>query len=218
VKQDDNIRVLIITGAGRAFSAGRDVKEVAARVPGEYHPAPPVEDTIEALEKPVIAAVNGYCGTGALEWALACDIIVAADSAVFIDMHARVGLVHGGGGSQRLPRLIGSKRAKEMFFTGLPVPAAEAERIGLINKVVPAEKLEETVTAMAKTMIECSPVSLGIIKGLVNKGLKMDLASGLALETTEYRRYRQRKSTADTVDRLGTNLNKSGDKKGEGNG
>ncbi|HXY74430.1 MAG TPA: enoyl-CoA hydratase/isomerase family protein [Dehalococcoidales bacterium] len=206
--RDDEVRVIIVTGAGKAFTAGKDVKEVASRPPGEYHPAPPVEDTIEAIDKPVIAAVNGYCGTGGFELALACDIIIASEAAIFADSHAKLGLVHAGGGSQRLPRLVGMKKAKEIILTSIPISGTEAERIGLANKVVPADKLMETATAMAKVIAGNSPVSVAIIKNVMNKGMKLDLAGGLLIETTEYRRHRERGKSSTDANRINTALSK----------
>ena len=206
--QDDSIGVLVITGAGRAFSAGRDMKEIRQRPEGVYRPAPPTRPMLENLDKPVIAAVNGYCFTGALELVLSFDIIVASENAVFGDTHARYGLVHGGGATQRLPRLVGAMKAKELLFLCEPISATEAERIGLANKVVAADKLEEAVMEMAAKILSNSRTSLGIIKGLVNRGMKMDLAAGLELEAVEYQRYRERSSAADTNSRLGNFLEK----------
>jgi enoyl-CoA hydratase/carnithine racemase len=207
---DDTVRVLVMTGAGHsAFSPGKDVKEVSQRPPGFYAPPPPMGEAIEALGKPVIAAVNGYCGTGALAIVLACDLVIASDNAVFVDLHASIGLVHAGGVSQKLPRLIGMKKAKEMLFLCEKMSAQEAERCGLINKVVPQDKLDETVQAVCDRLIQNSALSLAVIKGMLNKGMEMDLASGLKYEAQEYRRFRESTAAAaETKARLGKALNK----------
>lgn len=186
---DDSIGVVVITGAGRAFSAGVDIKtrdpETGQPVSPSNEQALEVIDFIEKMGKPVIAAVNGHCLTGALELATACDIIVASDRAVFGDTHGRWGLTPTWGGSQRLPRLIGALKAKEMFFTGDILSAAEAERIGLINRVVPDETLQEAVREMADKILANSRETIRIEKSLVNRGRKMDYADGLALERRE---------------------------------
>ncbi len=186
---DDSIGVVVITGAGRAFSAGVDIKtrdpETGQAVSPSRELALEVIDTIENLAKPVIAAVNGHCLTGALELATACDIIVASERAVFGDTHGRWGLTPTWGGSQRLPRLIGALKAKELFFTGDILSAAEAERIGLVNRVVPDETLVEAVSEMTARILTNSRETIRIEKSLVNRGLKMDYAEGLALERQE---------------------------------
>ncbi len=186
---DDSVGVVVITGAGRAFSAGVDIKtrdpETGQAVSPSRELALEVLDIIEKLSKPVIAAVNGHCLTGALELATACDIIVASERAVFGDTHARWGLTPTWGGSQRLPRLIGALKAKELFFTGDILSAAEAERIGLVNRVVPDETLDEAVREMAAKILANSRETIRIEKSLVNRGLEMDYAAGLALERRE---------------------------------
>ena len=198
---DDSIGVVVITGAGRAFSAGVDIKttdpETGKRVAPSNEQAREVIDIIEALEKPVIAAVNGHCLTGALELATACDIIIASDKAMFGDTHARWGLTPTWNGSQRLPRLIGALKAKEMFFTGDILSAAEAERIGLVNQVVPHEKLHEAVDEMAAKILAGSRETIRIEKSLINRSLKMTYAEGVALERRESHGH-----TADTDARL----------------
>lgn len=206
---DETVRAIVITGAGRAFSPGKDVNEVGKRPPGYYAPPPPVGEAIEKADKPVIAAINGYCGTGALELMLACDLAVASENAVFADLHANIGLVHAGGASQILPRLIGIKRAKAMLFLSEKMTAQEAERIGLINMVVPHEELDDAVKKITDRLIENSALSLSIIKNMINGGMRMDLAGGMALEATEYRRFRERASAAsETKERLKKTLKK----------
>jgi enoyl-CoA hydratase/carnithine racemase len=188
VEQDDSIRVVIITGAGRAFCAGADLaslRELLGR-PQEiekfvrqFHK---VASAIENLGKPVIAAVNGFCLAGGIEIIEFCDIVIAAEDAKIGDQHANYGLLAGGGGTQRLPRIVAIRKAKELLLTGDCVTAAEAERIGLVNKVVPADRLEEEAMQLARKLAEKSPLASKAAKLLVNQGMQTDLATGLELE------------------------------------
>ena len=185
IEKDEEVDVVVLTGAGRAFCAGVDLKAVA----DPEHQGPEFMyllldtfDAVESLEKPVIAAVNGYALTGGLELALCCDLIVAAEGAMLGDTHARIGVIPGGGSSQKLPRLIGAVKAKELLFTSDLVPAAEAERMGLINKVAPADKLEEVVGELAEKIVSNSQPSVRKLKSMVNQGLRTDLASGMMME------------------------------------
>ena len=183
VEEDNNIKVVIITGAGRAFSAGRDLPGVLA---GREWPGGDRYKALEDLSKPVIAAVNGYCYTGGFEMAMCADIIIASEKAVFGDTHARFGIVPGGGQTQRLPRQIGIKKAKELLFVCDTISATEAERIGLVNKVVPADKLQEAAMEMAEKIAKNIPEALKIIKTLMNKGMYTDLEAGLHLEAESH--------------------------------
>ena len=179
IERDDSVNVVILTGAGRAFSVGRDLKgilEGRERAGGSRYKA------LEDLSKPVIAAVNGYCFTGSFEMAMCADIIIASENAVFGDTHARFGVIPGGGQTQRLPRQIGVKKAKELLFTCDTISAHEAERIGIVNKVVPPEKLEDTAMEMAEKILKNVPETVRAIKSLINKGMKTDLETGLNME------------------------------------
>ena len=179
IEKDASVNVVILTGAGRAFSAGRDLKGVMAGrewVGGVRYQA------LEDLSKPVIAAVNGACFTGAFELAMCADIIIASENTVFGDTHARFGIVSGGGQTQRLPRQIGAKRAKELIFTSDTITAREAERLGIVNRVVPPEKLEEAAVEMAGKILKNIPETIRTFKRLINDGLKTDLESGLKME------------------------------------
>lgn len=185
LEADDSVRVVILQGAGRAFSAGRDIGEIAskgARQVLQRSSGGHVFHRLAILPKPTIAAVHGPCFTGALELALACDIIIASDDATFGDTHARLGVIPGGGGTQRLPLRIGPHRAKQLLFTGQAITAAEAERIGLVNKVVPRDRLLPEVEVMARAIMESSPHSLAEEKRLVNGVLEPRLAE----ETTAF--------------------------------
>ncbi|MBW2090983.1 MAG: enoyl-CoA hydratase/isomerase family protein [Deltaproteobacteria bacterium] len=183
LEKDKNIQVVILTGAGRAFSAGRELSGVIA---GKEYPGGPRYRALENLSKPVIAAVNGFCFTGSFELAMCADIIIASEKAVFCDTHARFGLIPGGGQTQRLPRLIGTRKAKELLFTCDRISAKEAERIGIVNQVVPPEKLEEASLEMAEKILKNIPESVSTIKRLINQSLNTDLESGLNLEQDRY--------------------------------
>jgi len=189
IASDDTVGVVVLTGRGRAFSAGADVKEMNTgnqdRSPNRRWLHFEVNEAIENLDKPVIAAINGYCLTGALETVTACDIIVAAENAIFGDTHARWGLTPGGGMTQRLPRRIGAYKAKEMIFTCETLTAREAEQIGLVNKVVAPEELDKAVDELARKILANSQASIRIQKSLINRGLRLDYASGLELERAE---------------------------------
>lgn len=185
IEEDDNIDVVILTGAGRAFSAGMDLKQIRERRGRPRKSRTRGYRVIEDLSKPVIAAVNGYCFTGAFELVMHADIIIASENAIFCDTHARFGILPGGGQTQRLPREIGPKKAKELMFSCDRISADEAERIGIVNKIVPLEKLEEAAVEMAGKILENIPESIRTIKWMVNEGMKMNLESGLKLERSQ---------------------------------
>jgi enoyl-CoA hydratase len=188
VEQDPAVRVVTLTGAGRAFCAGADLKAVQELV------AEPVRwngfirlwhrvfDRIEALPVPVIAGVHGFALAGGLELALVTDLVVADEEARLGDQHANFGLVAGGGGSQRLPRLVGARRAKEMMLLGGWLTAQQALEWGLVNRLARAGKLTETVEALATDLARKSGSASRTVKLLVNRALAVDLASGLELE------------------------------------
>ena len=182
--QDPAIRVLILTGNGKAFCAGFDLKELgsdnssdaAAEVNNELAWA------MRAFDGPIIGAINGHCITGGFEMALACDVLIASEDARFADTHARVGILPGWGLSQRLPRLIGLSRAREMSFTGAPVFAAQAYDWGLVNHVLPREQLLPRAIEMASNMCACVPEVLRQYKALIDEGYSMPLQEALAWE------------------------------------
>jgi enoyl-CoA hydratase len=183
IDTDESVNVVILTGAGRAFSAGRDLRGVLAGtewVGGSRY------KVLEEIGKPVIAAVNGPCFTGAFELAMCADIVIAAEGAVFGDTHARFGIIPGGGQTQRLPRQIGAKKAKELLFTCDAIPAAEALRLGIINQVVPAEQLAEAARETARKILRNIPEAIRTVKSLINRGLQTDMESGLAMEAATH--------------------------------
>jgi enoyl-CoA hydratase len=181
---DSDVRVAILTGAGRAFSAGIDLKELSSG-PLERSGAADYDmlGAIHDFGAPLIGAVNGHAITGGFELALACDLLIASENAVFADTHARVGIVPGWGLSQKLPRLVGIGRAKEISFTGNFIGAEQAERWGLVNRVVPADRLLPVCRQLALDMLSCDPPSLRRYKQMIDRGYAGTFADGMALET-----------------------------------
>ncbi len=202
IKEDDDIRVAILTGAGeKAFCTGSDLKKTM----------PPKESFAELTfgraysdhllagldtDKPLICAVNGYAMGGGMELALACDIRVASDNAVFALSEVRIGSIPGAGGTQRLPRAIGSSNAMLMLLTGDRVDAAEALRIGLVSKVVSCEELLPAAQAIARRIAQNAPLSVRSIKRLVVSGADMPLPAALDNERYVFGLLR------DTEDRI----------------
>lgn len=202
----DEVDVVIITGAGRAFCAGMDLHALASWAKGgETDPLLLVSRVIERLRDlalPVIAAVNGPAVTGGLELVLACDIVLAAEGAVFGDTHARVGIMPGGGDSQLLPRLVGVVKAKEMLLASRLVSAAEAERIGLVARTLPHDKLMTETWDLARRIRDNDRNIVHRLKALINQGVRLDLNGGLMLERQEFNRYLKTGLPADFSDRV----------------
>lgn len=186
IMEDDTVYGVIITGEGRGFVAGADIVQMKPYKSEEGRSyAGYAQDTfnkIEAINKPVIAAVNGFALGGGCELALSCDIRIASEKAVFGQPEVTLGIMPCFGGTQRLPRLIGAGLAKEMIYTGRQVKAEEANQIGLVNKVVPAEELVNAAKAMMKDILKVSPIGIKYAKIAINKGADMDLMNGLELE------------------------------------
>jgi enoyl-CoA hydratase len=200
IQADAEVRVAILTGAGRAFSAGIDLKELgsSASMSGSgVTEASPVA-AMDAFDRPLIGAINGHAITGGFELALACDVLIASTRAVFGDTHARVGIVPGWGLSQKLPRLIGIGRAKELSLTGNFIDADQAERWGLVNRVVEPDALLPTCRRLAEDMLSCDPASLRRYKRMIDAGYQQTLAEGLRLEGRESREH-LRDVTPDAV-------------------
>jgi enoyl-CoA hydratase/carnithine racemase len=188
---DRNARVVIITGAGdKAFCAGADLKERASlgedQVRQFIFTIRNLFTFIEFMNKPVIAAVNGIALGGGTELALACDLRIASENATMGLTETRLAIIPGAGGTQRLPRLVGRGKAKELIFTGRRVDAKEALDIGLVNKVAPAGKLLDECLAMAAMICEAGPVAIGQAKYAINYGSEADLHTGLAIESNAY--------------------------------
>ncbi len=188
-ERDPAVRALVIAGSGeKAFCGGADLKTLEQEYAGGSEPDQLVDvmhrvyGRLEGLELPVIAAVHGYCLGGGLELMLTADLCIAADDARFGLPEVTVGALPGAGGTQRLPRLIGPRLAKELMFTGEPIDAAAAYRIGLVNRVVPAASLLAEATAVAAGIAEKAPLAVRKIKETVNGGLELRLEAGLELE------------------------------------
>lgn len=183
---DDRVRVAILSGAGeKAFVAGADVSEFAARTAGEQralYQQRRVYDAVAAFPKPIIAAIHGFCLGGGSELALACDVRVADATARFGQAEIRIGLIPGAGGTQRLTRLVGPGQALRIALTGDTVDAEEAHRIGLVEFLVDAGQHLEKARQLALRMARWSPVSLRLIKQSVRAALETPLSAGLELE------------------------------------
>ncbi|MEM3096276.1 MAG: enoyl-CoA hydratase/isomerase family protein [Nitrososphaerota archaeon] len=188
VDADRNTRMLVISGAGGNFCSGADLEEMlqlTALEIREYHKTlgtQRITAYIQEMSKVVVAAVDGYCLGGGCELMLGCDLAVASSRAVFGQPEVRVGLTPGGGGTQRLSRLVGFRRAKEIMMMGRLISAEEAERLGMVNYVVEAEKLDEKVSELLSELRSKSDVILSLIKRAVNMSLETTLSAGLEME------------------------------------
>lgn len=189
VNGDDSVRAVILTGAGeRAFTAGLDLKELGSNEEalGAANASSPDDNPVKAIEqcgKPVIGAINGVAITGGFEVALACDLLVASTNARFADTHARVGIAPGWGLSQKLSRMIGIGRAKELSFTGNFLDAATARDWGLVNHVVEPDQLIPLARKLAADMASINPSFLSYYKSLIDEGYAVGFAEGLQMET-----------------------------------
>jgi enoyl-CoA hydratase len=183
---DPDARVLVFTGAGdKAFVAGADVAEFAGRTPLEQRRAmdsPTVFDRIWDAPLPTIAMINGFCLGGGCELALACDVRVGADTAVLGQPEVRLGIIPGGGATQRLPRLVGYGKALQLILSGETLDGIAAYEIGLLDEVVPAGELRDRTLEIARSMAEKSPVTLAIAKRAIRAAFELPLAAGLDQE------------------------------------
>lgn len=191
IRFDSRIRVVIITGAGdRAFCSGADLKERATLSPSQVKAyiftIRNLFTAIEQLNKPVIAAVNGLALGGGTELALASDIRIASETATMGLTETRLAIIPGAGGTQRLPRLVGKGKAKELIFTGKRIGATEAAEIGLVNSVCAPEALMDNCRQMAAEICETGPVAIEQAKYAINFGMETDLSTGLAIESNAY--------------------------------
>jgi len=189
LKDDDTVRCVIITGAGdRSFIAGADINELSVQTPvgGRDHAlrGQHIFDLVENMGKPVIAAINGFALGGGCELAMACTMRVAAESARLGQPEINLGIIPGYAGSQRLARLIGRGRAMELLLTGDHVSAAEAHRLGLVNRVVPAAELMNEVRKLAVSLASKAPVAVRYVIDAVNKGLEMPFPEAQMFEAT----------------------------------
>ncbi|OYU16401.1 MAG: enoyl-CoA hydratase [Alphaproteobacteria bacterium PA4] len=186
LEADASVRVVILTGAGeRAFTAGLDLKELGQEGLGAANAETPDDNPVKAIEqlsKPCIGAINGVAITGGFEVALACDVLIASERARFADTHARVGIMPGWGLSQKLSRLIGPYRARELSLTGNFLDAATAERWGLVNRVVPPHELLPVAQRLAADMATIEPRFSAAYKRLIGDGYALPFGDAMALE------------------------------------
>jgi enoyl-CoA hydratase len=178
---DDALRVAIVTGSDPAFCAGLDLKDFSTP-DAPRHEVAAMIDMWPRLHKPVIAAVNGPCMTGALEMAMSCDFIIASDRARFGDTHTKIGALSGGGMTARLPLAVGTRWAKQISLTGVPIDAATALRIGLVNEVKPHEELLSYVTSLAQAITQHDLSLVTTVKDVIDGGVQPVLSHGLQLE------------------------------------
>jgi enoyl-CoA hydratase len=195
VENDKDIKVLLVRGRGKSFCTGADLKYFLGiqrdpvaleRFIAQINKA---FNGLEDLRVPVIAVVHGHCLAGGFELLQACDLAVASTEAVIGDQHVNFGLMPGAGGTQRLPRLIGLQRAKELLFTGRWLTGAEAETYGLVLKALPYDQLESEVNRLVSKIIEKSSTGLTLIKKVVNRGMGMELREAIDLEVRTFLDY-----------------------------
>lgn len=212
LEADGDVDVAILTGSGRAFCAGLDLKELGGESSSgsdadhqrERENAVAGADVVAAVSGfpgPVIGAINGFAITGGFELALACDVLIASEDARFADTHARVGILPGWGLSQKLSRLIGIHRAKEVSLSGNFVSAAEAAAWGLVNRVVPADQLLPASVALARDMQSCPRDVLRAYKKLIDDGFATTMSEGLAIESRKSLEHMRSVSAADISSR-----------------
>ncbi len=205
--RDREVGVVILTGAGKAFCAGLDLKELGERGPGSggeiADGGTGLVETIERFPNPVIGAINGYAITGGFELALACDVLIGCPETRFADTHARVGILPGWGLSQKLPRLIGPVRAKMVSFTGNFIDAGEAERWGLLARVVPTAELLPTCRKLARDMLSCVPGAVAGYKQMIEQGYAVPYGESRALELRLSNAHIKSVSAKDIAERRG---------------
>lgn len=183
--QDDAVRCVVLTGSDRAFAAGADIKEMSDKSYADMFSQnffAPIAKAIEAFRKPIIAAVSGYALGGGCELAMLCDFIIASETAKFGQPEITLGVSPGIGGSQRLTRFVGKSKSMDMILTGRQMDAAEAERAGLVSRVVPVDKLIDEAISAATKIAALSPLAVMINKDMVNQAYETTLSAGLAYE------------------------------------
>ena len=186
IADDDGVGAVVITGAGeKSFVAGADIGEFAGRSPFDQREAmrsPRIFDVMASFPKPVIAMINGFCLGGGCELAASCDIRVASDTARFGQPEIKLGLIPGGGGTQRLPRLIGLGQSMRLILSGEMIPADEAARIGLVDLVAPADELRATTMGLAAKIAAMSPLTLRVAKEAIHASQRMAVEEGILYE------------------------------------
>jgi len=190
LKEDDDVKVIIITGEGKAFVAGADIaemKDMTGEQAKEFSKAgQKVFSKIARMKKPVIAAVNGFALGGGCELAMACDIRIASEKAKLGQPEVNLGIIPGFAGTQRLSRLVGAAKAKELIFTGDMVDAQTALSIGLVNQIVPAEQLMDVCMEMANKIASKGPTAVKLAKKVIDEGIQVSLDDGSALESDQF--------------------------------
>jgi enoyl-CoA hydratase len=198
LRADPDVRVVIITGAGRAFCVGLDLRELGTKASGIRDEGNATFITvIDDMEVPVIGAINGFAITGGFEMALACDIMIAAEAAQFADTHARVGVMPGGGMSARLPRAVGIRKAKELSLTGNYLTAREAERMGLVNRVVPRDQLMTVAHEMAAQIVGANQTIVRSMKQLYVRTTGATLDEAMRIEQDVFNDFNRKANLAD---------------------
>jgi enoyl-CoA hydratase len=186
MRRDARVRVVVLTGTGKAFVSGADVREFVDRRPvdilDELLHEPSIFDAADAMPKPLIAMINGYCLGSGNELAMACDIRIASEEAKFGQPEVNLGMMPGGGATQRLPRLVGFGKALSIMYTGAILDSTEALRIGLVDVVVPARQLEERTMTLAKVIATKSPIALAMIKEATRASVRAPLDDGVRHE------------------------------------
>ncbi|MGF7058060.1 short-chain-enoyl-CoA hydratase [Brassicibacter mesophilus] len=186
IEKDEEVYVVVITGEGKAFVAGADIVEMKDKNAEEARIFAKLGietfRKIELMEKPVIAAVNGFALGGGCELAMSCDIRIAGEKAKFGQPEVGLGITPGFAGTQRLPRLVGSAKAKELILTADMINAAEAEKIGLVNKVVPQEEIMNEAMNMANRIVSKGQIAVRYAKTAINRGIETDIETGMAIE------------------------------------
>jgi enoyl-CoA hydratase len=186
IETDDAIGVVVITGSGeKSFIAAADIGEFEGRSPFDQREAmasPRVFDIMASFPKPVIAMINGFCLGGGCELAMSCDLRIASDNARFGQPEIKLGLIPGGGGTQRLPRLVGMGHAMRLILSGDMLPADEAKEIGLVEMVVPADALRETTLELAGKIAAMSPLTLSVAKQALRASEKLSIEEGISYE------------------------------------
>ncbi|HEY8476149.1 MAG TPA: enoyl-CoA hydratase-related protein [Chloroflexota bacterium] len=188
LERDADVRAIVVSGGPQAFAAGADVAELARRTPAEFVLEQPFAmwDRVRRITKPLVAAVRGHALGGGCELALVCDLIVAAEDARFGLPEVKLGLIPGWGGTQRLARLLGPQRALEIVLLGRTFTAGEAAEWGLVNRVVPAERVLSEALALADSLAQQPPVAVRLAKQVVRLALETPLEAGLAIERTAF--------------------------------
>jgi enoyl-CoA hydratase/carnithine racemase len=187
LEADDSVRCVVLTGSDKAFCAGADIKEMAKLSAADIETSDhlkPVWDRASSFEKPLIAALSGYALGGGLELAMCCDIIIASEGTKLGQPEINIGIIPGGGGTQRLPRAVGKYKAMEMILTGATISAEEAKALGLVNRVVPPGKYLEEATKLALEIASKAPIAVRSAKEAIAASQEMGLSSGLELGRT----------------------------------